>query len=123
MKNFTLVIIATFISFFATAQSQDYSDITKDPFKTETNTFYQDDVKVEVRRLYPNPAIDILNVELEGPSQTLIYEIVTMNGQLVQRGLMEGGRIQVGRLAQGMHVLRLYNENKEYAGAWKFIKG
>ena len=81
-----------------------------------------DQEKVVVKRIFPVPAVDVLTVEFIGPSQALQYEIFSIDGKLVKKGILESGQIQVDRLARSNYVLRLFDANKRYAGSWKFIK-
>ncbi len=66
------------------------------------------DVAVSV---FPNPAVDFLSVNWEGPEE-LNAEIYTINGQLLQQktGLHSGDKLDIQQLNTGMYWLQLINE-------------
>lgn len=62
--------------------------------------------------LYPNPASETLNLELEGPSRTsgasVPYQIVDLQGKVVLNGVLNQGKnlLSIAGLAKGSYVIR-----------------
>ena len=69
---------------------------------TGTASYEQESLKV-----YPNPATDHVFINgLEAPTS---YQLVAMNGQVVQSGIISGNFLDVTGLQHGMYVLRIGN--------------
>jgi hypothetical protein len=75
---------------------------------------------------YPNPAVNQLNVQVPAlwEKQTILYEIYTTNGMLVQRLQNNNGtqqqNINVSMLQTGNYILKASNGKNSYTT--KFIK-
>ncbi|QBO58078.1 reprolysin-like metallopeptidase [Chryseobacterium salivictor] len=69
-------------------------------------------------QLYPNPAVDVLNVTKVGNKAT--YTIYNMTGQTVSKGKVVDNKVQVSQLQKGVYVIAI-DDNGE-AAQLKFIK-
>lgn len=63
---------------------------------------------MENSRIYPQPAIDFLNVETDIPATKI--EILSSNGQLIESHQASGNRnqINVTALPAGMYFMQIY---------------
>ncbi|MDC6366382.1 MULTISPECIES: S8 family serine peptidase [Flavobacteriaceae] len=77
---------------------------------------YSEGLKVEV---YPNPAVEYLNIDSAQLSRDAAYSIVTTSGNIIRKGNLEGS-INVSNLASGLYVLVV----QDYSGinSTKFYK-
>lgn len=78
-----------------------------------------DDVNEAQFSIYPNPVKDILNVQSKS-YENVTYEIFHITGQLVQKGKLESGKIDVNRLNKGIFIISLNRDGKK--SNLKFIK-
>lgn len=63
-------------------------------------------------KLYPNPVLDQLTIELEGNTSELKYEILDVNGRMVAKGQMvDKAVIGTSQFAAGAYIIRLNNEH------------
>jgi len=77
-----------------------------------------DNVKANAVQVYPNPAIDLLNVTKVSDRAT--YTIYNMAGQAVSKGKVIGNKGQVSQLAKGVYTISVNNEGE--VSQVKFIK-
>lgn len=70
-------------------------------------------------QIYPNPVSDILNVTKV--SDKANYKIYSVAGQLVSRGIINDGKINVTSLVKGAYVISIEDKGKESFNS-KFIK-
>ena len=77
------------------------------------------DVNTVQFSIYPNPVRDILNVQSKTYENTT-YEIFHITGQLVQKGKLENGKINVSKLNKGIFIISLSRDGKK--SNLKFIK-
>ncbi|WP_336962672.1 zinc-dependent metalloprotease [Chryseobacterium contaminans] len=73
---------------------------------------------VKTVHIYPNPVEDILNVT--NVSSGAIYEIFNTPGQLVLKGTIGDGRINVSNLVKGVYFIAI--NGKEINSKTKFVK-
>jgi len=52
--------------------------------------------------LYPNPATNVLNLEVESNAN---YSIFAVNGQLMQNGIVQTGRVELNDLPAGLYTI------------------
>lgn len=72
-------------------------------------------------KIYPNPVTDFLQVSINRQGVEVIYEIVSLSGQVIQRSTMSSSSaIDVGDLAKGVYFSRFYVNGKTQT--FKFIK-
>lgn len=71
-------------------------------------------------RIYPNPTIDFLSIELEDYTNTL-YEISDLLGSNVKSGNLSIEKINISELTSGMYVFRIIRDQKLIADE-KIIK-
>jgi glucose/arabinose dehydrogenase len=66
--------------------------------------------------VYPNPAIDMMNVAFlqDGMNKdTWTYTLTNLNGQVVQEDRLEFNKLHVGALYPGIYFLRMWNSKDE----------
>lgn len=69
-------------------------------------------------KIYPNPAEDVLNVMNISPNAS--YEIFNAPGQLISKGTIGDGKINVRNLVKGVYFITI--NNKEEKSTTKFVK-
>ncbi|MCC3213731.1 M12 family metallo-peptidase [Chryseobacterium sp. X308] len=69
-------------------------------------------------KIYPNPAEDVLNVT--NVSSSASYEIFSAPGQIIARGTIGDGKINVKALVKGVYFITI--NNKEEKSTTKFVK-
>lgn len=85
-------------------------------YKTEKRNYYYDPVtgindlkKDNIYNFYPNPVSDILNIKgLENKK----LEIYNANGQLLEKRIIEGDKLNVEEYKPGMYIIKV-NDSKE----------
>lgn len=77
-----------------------------------------DNVKASAVQVYPNPAIDLLNVTKV--SDKASYTIYNMAGQAVAKGKVTNGKVQVSQLEKGVYMISV--DNNGQINQVKFIK-
>lgn len=73
---------------------------------SEFNTTHQKDIKI-----YPNPAIDKLNV-YNSPSKE--YKIFDMTGRVITSGTLERNSINVSQISSGNYILKVGETTKKF---------
>ncbi|MGR3854915.1 zinc-dependent metalloprotease [Chryseobacterium indologenes] len=69
-------------------------------------------------KIYPNPAEDVLNIT--NVSSSASYEIFSAPGQIITRGTIGDGKINVKALVKGIYFITI--NNKEEKSTIKFVK-
>lgn len=75
------------------------------------------DVKKNNISVYPNPAVDVINIS--NVSSKTKFEIYSVGGQLVNQGTTDG-KVNVSKLAKGVYILSLESNGEK--SQTKFIK-
>ncbi|MFC0344402.1 reprolysin-like metallopeptidase [Epilithonimonas hispanica] len=75
------------------------------------------DVKKNNISVYPNPAVDVINIS--NVSSKTKFEIYSVGGQLVYQGTTDG-KVNVSKLAKGVYILSLESNGEK--SQTKFIK-
>ncbi|MFY0674884.1 MAG: T9SS type A sorting domain-containing protein [Bacteroidia bacterium] len=70
-----------------------------------------DETENEMTNIYPNPVQDVLNIKGEIALGSK-FEIINMNGQVVLRGDVNNGVIDVSELQKGAYFINLINGSK-----------
>ncbi len=71
--------------------------------------------------LYPNPAKNVLNVEVNTPLHKIIgYQVVNLTGQVVGNSFFKDGTVDVSTLSPGVYVLKI--QTKEGVLTKQFVK-
>lgn len=73
---------------------------------------------VNAVKMYPNPAEDVLNVTNVSSGAT--YEIFSAPGQIIAKGTIGDGKINVRNLVKGIYFITI--NNKEEKSTTKFVK-
>jgi hypothetical protein len=94
-------------------------DVVKTTLTGIKNQYYSSTIRV-----YPNPVIDILNLELPidfiGDCR---YQIIDLQGKIIQNGLLRNqNQIKLSFTDKGQYFLYLDNNIKEKSIVTKFIK-
>lgn len=95
-------------------ETEDYNVMITSTLSTSESTVKNDGIQ-----LYPNPATDILNVTKVSEKAT--YKIYSAAGQLVNSGVINGGRINVSALVKGGYMITIDDKGMEQFKS-KFIK-
>lgn len=82
------------------------------------NTLAVSDTKTQQVQVYPNPAVDVLNISKVTDKAT--YSIYNMAGQAVNNGKVVNNKVQVSQLQKGVYIIAVDN-NGEVTKV-KFIK-
>ncbi len=90
------------------------SDEVKNAFIPNTSVKAKEvfDIKA-ITKLYPNPASNVINVEIEGDFTPVRYSIINMNGQVVLTGKYTSSQIDVSSLIGGQYSLGLLTKDKQ----------
>ena len=73
---------------------------------------------VQSAQVYPNPAIDLLNITKVSDKAT--YKIVNMASQVVAKGNIVDNKVQISQLTKGVYVIAVDNGGE--VSQVKFIK-
>jgi len=71
-------------------------------------------------KIYPNPASDFIYVGDNNFISNRYYEILDINGKLIQKGQLSESRITTGNLLSGIYFVKIYDGNT--VSTQKFIK-
>jgi spore coat protein CotH len=74
-------------------------------------------------KVFPNPTNDFIKVELEdiGNLEKMDYQMININGQIIQSGQLEGQTINIQNLPAGFYTLKLL-KNDQPIGITKVLK-
>ena len=72
------------------------------------STLGLDEKDADVLNIYPNPAMNILNVGTSNTSAQ--YSIAAVDGKIVKSGTLENGSVNIENLNEGVYLFNLYNE-------------
>ena len=82
------------------------------------NALAVSDVQKQQISIYPNPAKDVINITNLKSSAN--YEITNAIGDIVNKGIVENGKINVSKLTKGVYIITF--NTKEGKTSTKFIK-
>ena len=69
------------------------------------------DITLRNLKIFPNPAQDVINIESENLEGQLHYNIVDVEGRIIEERDLDGNTIDVSGLASGVYMLKLQTEN------------
>ena len=69
--------------------------------------------------IFPNPAVDVMNVSINGSAT---YSITGLQGKLLQTGVVSNQLVSVATLAKGIYLIQLFDESQELIHQQKLIK-
>ncbi|WP_234111440.1 reprolysin-like metallopeptidase [Chryseobacterium sp. R2A-55] len=98
--------------------SYTYGEVEDYAVKITSNLAVNDAVKSEGVKVFPNPAVDLLNIVKISDKAT--YLITNMAGQVVSKGQVTGNKVQVSNLEKGVYMISI-NDNGQVSQV-KFIK-
>ncbi len=89
-----------------------------------TLTGLSDNPKLGIFKVYPNPVVDLLIVEMVREKSQLEFEIFDINGKVVARGNTEGlkNHIDLSMMSSGSYQLILKTKESESTNVYKLIK-
>jgi len=93
-------------------------------FGTNVNNSIGNENLIYDFEISPNPASDIFNLKFNGnKSQKVTYEIITLDGKIVRKGLLTGilTPISCDGLNKGLYFIRLINEHNAIKSVQKVI--
>lgn len=98
--------------------SYTYGEVEDYAVKISATLGVNDNVKANSVQVYPNPAVDVLNVTKV--SNNADYNIYNAVGQLVAKGKVTNNQVQVSKLEKGVYMITVDNNGE--ASQVKFIK-
>ncbi len=98
--------------------SYTYGEVEDYAVKIVTPLAVGDNVKANNVQVYPNPAIDVLNVTKVSDKAT--YTIYNVAGQAISKGKVTNNKVQVSQLTKGVYMISVDNEGQ--VTQLKFIK-
>lgn len=98
--------------------SYTYGEVEDYAVSIVENTLAVKDTKSQQVQVYPNPAVDVLNITKVTDKAT--YSIYNMAGQAVNNGKVVNNKVQVSQLQKGVYIIAVDN-NGEVTKV-KFIK-
>jgi hypothetical protein len=105
----------------ANNQTAELLNVTDGFSYTWTDTLGVTDLisKENAVKIYPNPVSDLLKIETH--LATMNYQIIGIQGNLIQRGIPLNNTIDVSNLKEGVYIIKIKFENEEQYFQ-KFIK-
>ncbi|MBL0007511.1 MAG: T9SS type A sorting domain-containing protein [Saprospiraceae bacterium] len=93
-------------TYYVIVTSDDCASAPSNPI--EIMTVGTEDITTESRfKIYPNPVVDELTIEMEGNIEEVQFEILNALGQVVNSGQFQGRHtIEMGELNAGIYVIR-----------------
>jgi len=70
-----------------------------------------DDQKDSMFNMYPNPAVDLIQVESRGKDLAYAYQLISMDGKLLAENRIEGRKIGIDGLEAGQYLIVLLSES------------
>ncbi|MBU8883179.1 fibronectin type III domain-containing protein [Kaistella sp. DKR-2] len=95
-----------------------YGEVEDYAVKISPTLGVNDNVKANAIQVYPNPAIDLLNITKVSDKAT--YTIFNMAGQAVSKGKVSNNKVQVSQLEKGVYMIAVDNGGE--VSQVKFIK-
>ncbi len=66
-------------------------------------------------KLFPNPANEILRIEMAERGKNISYQIFTIDGQMILNGTPVQDRIDLSSLKKGLYIIHLKTENEYFS--------
>lgn len=95
-----------------------YGEVEDYAVKISPTLGVNDNVKANAIQVYPNPAVDLLNITKVSDKAT--YTIFNMAGQAVSKGKVTNNKVQVSQLEKGVYMIAVDNGGE--VSQVKFIK-
>ncbi|OWK74603.1 propanediol utilization protein [Flavobacteriaceae bacterium JJC] len=95
-----------------------YGEVEDYAVKISPTLGVNDNVKANAIQVYPNPAVDLLNITKVSDKAT--YTIFNMAGQAVSKGKVSNNKVQVSQLEKGVYMIAVDNGGE--VSQVKFIK-
>ncbi|WP_062058668.1 GEVED domain-containing protein [Aquimarina longa] len=101
---------------FSQGKVEDYTvSITDSPTLTNRSALSNVNTQISDNKIivYPNPALDYIQVKLRNSkAENLTYRIISIFGQVVKRGKLNGGNISIYDIQSGTYILEVDNGQK-----------
>jgi hypothetical protein len=62
--------------------------------------------------VFPNPTSNLVNVVGFNETQTVTYQLFTIEGKMIKSGTLENGQVHLSELPKGMYLLQLASDGK-----------
>jgi hypothetical protein len=62
--------------------------------------------------VFPNPFSDVVNIIGVNETQTVNYQLFTIDGKLIKNGMLDHAQVNLNDLSKGMYLLQLSSEGK-----------
>lgn len=112
----SLFTIILFSSFQTNDDNSNYTS-SSDESIVENNSLEYPELKILKATVYPNPASTHINIQVDDNNEEneITYHIISMNGQLIEQGQLENGKILVetNYWQTGMYLIRLHYSNSK----------
>ena len=95
-----------------------YGEVEDYAVKISATLGVDDNVKSQSLQVYPNPAVDVLNITKVSNNAT--YAVYNATGQVVAKGKVVNNQVQVSKLQKGVYMITV--EDNGLASKVKFIK-
>lgn len=89
---------------------------------TEGETLSVNDYAVTTLIAYPNPAKDVINLNLDTIENNVVYTIFDITGKRLMNGFLTSNHINISNLNSGQYLLRIYDNKSRTRQIQKFIK-
>jgi hypothetical protein len=103
--------------------SGDYYTFWSDTFYIGLTSINTEEISKPMTRIYPNPADDIINIEISNTcEQVIVIELLTVSGQLVYRKEYKNSKdpfvkqIDLSGYAKGVYFLKIRQSGEVYNG-------
>jgi hypothetical protein len=75
-------------------------------------------------RIFPNPTLQILNIDIKGLQDKMRLRIYDLIGHLLLEKQLETEiqKVDIGNLASGAFILKLSDKNNRLVGVWRVLK-
>jgi hypothetical protein len=97
---------------------------TDTPIDTQTEEAPVATVQPGAIKLYPNPTQGQVFLEHQGRpvSNGTSFQLLTLTGQSVALGKVQNAQVDLSRLAPGMYLLRVWNEEEGWQATQRVVK-
>ena len=96
---------------------------TEDYMANIVESLGMDNIQIENISIYPNPIINMLNVNI-GANSDLNYSIFNITGQIILKGkfISSNNRVNFSELSKGVYFLQVLNTQLNKQNTYKLIK-
>lgn len=99
-------------TYFVTTTAQNGCQATDSVVVTSDPCAGIEEINIEIS-IYPNPTFGIISIEINDKSN-YNFELLNSTGQKILDGLLNDQQINLGNLANGAYIVRIFNSEKEF---------